>query len=382
MASLLVPITLIAEFLAATAVALSAAFPAHRIWPPPRLLSWRSVAMWFLFGSAAIGVIAIGILDWGSWGLPASIRWGVGVPLWIAGGNLALRAIASMGLARTYGDRGALVRHGPYRFSRNPQYVGFIIALIGWTLVSGAALALPVALAGALACALAPLAEEPWLVERYGEQYEVYRQTVHRYFGLRARPVEETSSRDALPQHSDATAERAQEEKELDAQETTQQIPVHATGAPSSEEQEPGAPMIPSAPVSGEERKPAEAPYLLPKEMRTVEIANRQGDASDYVDASIDDDGALRVMRNSFGPGDYETEVTAIVLAADLDRLLQALAREASLDLALGNLPREDRDLLILRLVKQIWGGDTGAVEAFTAFARVRGIEVGWFRWP
>jgi hypothetical protein len=115
--------------------------------------------------------------------------------------------------------------------------------------------------------------------------------------------------------------------------------------------------------------------------MRSIEIARREGERADYVDASLDDDGALRVMRNSFGPGDYETEVTAIVFAEDVERLLEALLAEARRPLP-GATDQADRGTLLLQLVKQRYAGNTGAVEDFTSFAQSRGIEVGWFRWP
>ena len=115
--------------------------------------------------------------------------------------------------------------------------------------------------------------------------------------------------------------------------------------------------------------------------MHAVEIARRTGDRADYVDASLDDDGDLRVMRNSFGPGDYETEVTAIVFAKDLARLLEALqaaAHRPPPDAA----AQADRGALLLQLVKERYDGNLRAVEDFTSFARSKGIEVGWFRWP
>jgi len=91
--------------------------------------------------------------------------------------------------------------------------------------------------------------------------------------------------------------------------------------------------------------------------MPSIEIARKEGETSDFVDAAIEEDGRLQMIRNSFGPGDYETEVTAAVA-------------------------KEDKDRLLLLLLERVYGGDTGAVEAFTAFARSKGIDVAWFRWP
>lgn len=143
--------------------------------------------MWLTFSVSAGGVVVTGILGWGSWDLAPWVRWAVGVPLWLAGNGLAVWGTVTLGLARTCGGDGALIQHGPYRFSRNPQYVGFIAGLIGWPIVSGSLSALPAGLAGAVACMLAPLCEEPWLLSRYGLAYEGYRHSVPRFLGLRRR---------------------------------------------------------------------------------------------------------------------------------------------------------------------------------------------------
>ena len=91
--------------------------------------------------------------------------------------------------------------------------------------------------------------------------------------------------------------------------------------------------------------------------MPKVELAKKRGDVSDFVDAVIEDDGRLQVIRNSFGPGDYETEVTAAVA-------------------------KEDKDRLLLALLERVFGGNLGAVEEFRDFARSKNIPVSWFRWP
>lgn len=180
-------VTLAAEMLAAASVIFSVAFPDRRIWPPPRQPSWQSYFMWFCFILSSGGIVALGILDWSNPGLARWIRLTVGIPLWLAGNGLGLWAIAALGLAPTFGSEGTLVRRGPYHFSRNPQYVGYIAALIGWAVLASSALTSLVALVGAIALILAPLAEEPCLLRKYGSAYEEYRRAVPRFMSLRKR---------------------------------------------------------------------------------------------------------------------------------------------------------------------------------------------------
>ena len=91
--------------------------------------------------------------------------------------------------------------------------------------------------------------------------------------------------------------------------------------------------------------------------MSEIEIASKKGDISDYVDANITKEGDLRLTRNSFGPGEFETEVIA-------------------------KIARDDKDHLLLELLKELYSGNTSAVDDFTVFARSKGITVNRFRWP
>jgi len=59
--------------------------------------------------------------------------------------------------------------------------------------------------------------------------------------------------------------------------------------------------------------------------MLSIEIARREGEAPDLLDAVIEEDGRLQLIRSSFGPADRETEVTAVVAKEDNDRLLLLL---------------------------------------------------------
>ena len=143
--------------------------------------------MWLFFIVSAMGVVVLGILDWGDIALVQWVRLAVGVPLWLAGNGLALWAIVALGFAPTLGSEGPFVRRGPYLFSRNPQYVGFIAALIGWAILACSAWTLLAALVGALALVLAPFAEEAWLLREHGAAYEEYRRAVPRFISLRKR---------------------------------------------------------------------------------------------------------------------------------------------------------------------------------------------------
>ncbi len=185
MSTILLSLTLAAEVLAAAAVLASIAFPRRRIWPPPRQRCWQGYLMWFLFLASAAGAAAVGIAGWGELALPPGVRLGLGLPLVAAGILVALWAMAVLGLAATLGGEGALARWGPYRFSRHPQYVGYIAALLGWALLASSLPALVVSLVGTVPLLLVPFAEEPWLLAQHGPAYEEYRRAVARLLGWR-----------------------------------------------------------------------------------------------------------------------------------------------------------------------------------------------------
>jgi protein-S-isoprenylcysteine O-methyltransferase Ste14 len=81
-----------------------------------------------------------------------------------------------------HGSVSAIVTSGPYRFSRNPIYLGFVCTLIG----------LPLALGNYWGVALSPLLmvllyrlvikhEEAYLEKKFGDEYTSYRSRVRRW---------------------------------------------------------------------------------------------------------------------------------------------------------------------------------------------------------
>src|SRR5262249_43380680 len=81
-----------------------------------------------------------------------------------------------------------LVVRGPYRYVRNPMISGVIFVVTGEAVISGSS-SLVIWALGVLLVNLIyiPLVEEPGLVERFGAQYEAYRQHVPRWIP-RLRP--------------------------------------------------------------------------------------------------------------------------------------------------------------------------------------------------
>jgi protein-S-isoprenylcysteine O-methyltransferase Ste14 len=80
-------------------------------------------------------------------------------------------------------DPGTLAATGPYRWSRNPQYVGWFMLLLGFALNDWSWWSLVALTIVATYLHLLILIEEEHLNRIFGEQYAKYRGSVSRYFG-------------------------------------------------------------------------------------------------------------------------------------------------------------------------------------------------------
>ena len=99
---------------------------------------------------------------------------------------LAFLAVRRFALAHTpldpHGSVTVLVTDGPYRFSRNPIYVGYVGILIGLPLALGT-------IWGLILCPVLILAlyhlvirfEEQYLADKFGETYAGFRKRVPRW---------------------------------------------------------------------------------------------------------------------------------------------------------------------------------------------------------
>ncbi len=81
-------------------------------------------------------------------------------------------------------DAGKLSVAGPYRWSRNPQYVGWFMFLLGFALNDWSLWCLTALLVSAVSLHLLVLVEEEHLHRVFGEHYAEFCRKVPRYVGL------------------------------------------------------------------------------------------------------------------------------------------------------------------------------------------------------
>ena len=144
--------------------------------PPPVLMLLFAVTMWLLSMSAPPLTLAL------PWRIPvALILWSAGIAIALAGLFEFLRAKTTVNPLSPEAAS-AIVTSGIYRYSRNPMYVGLLLALLGWS----------VWLSHLLAFALLPFfilyinrfqiePEERALSTKFGGLFRDYRRSVRRW---------------------------------------------------------------------------------------------------------------------------------------------------------------------------------------------------------
>lgn len=113
-------------------------------------------------------------------GLPGGIVLGAGsvVLLWCVRDFL----VRGGGTLAPWDPPVALVREGPYRFSRNPMYVAVLTMIAGWAIVFRSSALAIYGIALAVAFHLRVIwGEEPYLAATHGEAWTQYRSRVPRW---------------------------------------------------------------------------------------------------------------------------------------------------------------------------------------------------------
>ncbi len=159
----------------------SVVVPGKRVWPPPGKSSWQYRVSWILFYMVfGINILLI-IFDWNSGLFTSDLRWILGAPLIALGSLLLFWGIHTLGTKNTSGIKDGFISVGPYRFTRNPQYVGDMVLFVGLSIISNSLYLWITHLLLILVFVVTPLAEETWLEEEYGESYLEYKKTSPRF---------------------------------------------------------------------------------------------------------------------------------------------------------------------------------------------------------
>ena len=160
----------------------SAVHPGRRVWP----IGDSSRRWWFNWSALSV-VFAefpvLAALDRDSFIFTSHRSKFAGAGIAALGMGFALSALFELGWMESSGRDGELRTDGIYQYTRNPQSVGFITFIVGVLLATNSE---KLAVHGALTIAvytLFPFAEEPWLREHYGEEYEEYCERTPRFIG-------------------------------------------------------------------------------------------------------------------------------------------------------------------------------------------------------
>jgi len=183
-------LTLVSEILLLLLVLISIFMPSRRFWPPPRKWSLEYNLVWSLTFISIGGIVILALLTWNTYLLSNWLFKLVGFVLIVFGNALALWGLRELGVHASSGLEYKLVTTGPYKYTRNPQYLGDIIVLIGAILLVNSFHVSITAILGIIIFGLLPFAEEPWLREKYGEEYIEYCKKVPRFIGLGRKKVE------------------------------------------------------------------------------------------------------------------------------------------------------------------------------------------------
>jgi protein-S-isoprenylcysteine O-methyltransferase Ste14 len=154
----------------------------YRFWPPGDDERKRRTYMGFTWGFL-LATVATAVLSWGGGPLRWSARLAGAVVL-VVGLAVTTRGGADLG-EETKGHAGDLQTDGVYRYTRNPQVVGYLVTFAGLMLLADSRLVAGLVAAMLLWFPATVFAEEPWLREQYGEAYERYCEDVPRFVGVR-----------------------------------------------------------------------------------------------------------------------------------------------------------------------------------------------------
>jgi protein-S-isoprenylcysteine O-methyltransferase Ste14 len=148
----------------------------ERLFEDPKYGMPASVKLVRLLGQVAM-IACIGMMVFTPL-MPGALVFPVGVLIYAAGYGIMMVALHHF--KQTPANQ--VVVTGPYRLSRNPQWVGLVLVLGGAAIMTGVWLYLGIILGVAIIYHLQILAEEKACLEQYGDSFRAYMAKIPRYF--------------------------------------------------------------------------------------------------------------------------------------------------------------------------------------------------------
>ncbi len=159
-----------------------------RFWPPPSARSWQFFVSWFLALLVAVNFFFLGLLDFDSFWLPHFwVRLPVAGILVLFSSVIGFWVYTVFPFHTTIGLGNRLIVSGPYRYSRNPKYIVDSVNALAYMILTNSWMASVIGVLGIILNTLAPFTEEPWLEERFGNEYREYKARVPRFIRLGKR---------------------------------------------------------------------------------------------------------------------------------------------------------------------------------------------------
>ena len=151
---------------------------------------FRAITYATLFIAVVLIYLPARVLSWAGISRPAVTNWPqiLGLTIGTAGAVLAIWcvlafALIGKGTPAPFDPPRKLVVRGPYRFVRNPMYIGATTALAGAAVFyQSVALAVFVALFVVATHLFVVIYEEPTLKRSFGSEYETYCRSVRRWW--------------------------------------------------------------------------------------------------------------------------------------------------------------------------------------------------------
>jgi len=148
--------------------------------------TFMTVAMvWVLYGIHFLLTLAAAANSTWLFPLPRMVSVSGGIIFMTVGASIYVAAVVAFrSLSRLSGlDSSRLITVGIYRWSRNPQHIGWTLILVGIAFLSRSGMVLLLAALFWTSLRMYLPLEERLLDRIYGQEYRTYRSQTHRYFG-------------------------------------------------------------------------------------------------------------------------------------------------------------------------------------------------------